>query len=79
MAHFENTRDFAGATSGFAIGLNGAWQQIKQRMSRGLKQVQLSRMTGVLHSMTDAQLAQVGISRAEIPKQAAMLVGMDQD
>lgn len=78
MAHFENTRDFAGAVSEISFGLKGLWQNVKQRMANGVKQVQFARMTGVLQSMSDEQLAQVGITRAEIPQQAAMLVGLER-
>ena len=77
MAHFDDTPKFA-TSQGIAFGLKDAFQQARQRMSGILVQMQYARMVGVLNSMTDAQLAEVGIARAAIPQQAAYLVGLTQ-
>jgi uncharacterized protein YjiS (DUF1127 family) len=74
MAHFEDTPKFA-TPQGITFGLRDVFAQFWQWASGVVLQMQLARMTGVLNSMTDAQLAQVGISRRDIPQQAARLVG----
>ena len=76
MAHFENARGFAGALPGNPFGLKGAWHQIKKRLSGLVKQMQYGQMLGILHRMTDQELAQAGMTRDEIRQQAAILVGL---
>ena len=40
----------------------------------GLRALQMARMLSTLSSMSDHQLAQIGISRSDIPKYAATLM-----
>jgi len=48
--------------------------RIAASFSRGLTQMQIARMSGVLSAMTNAQLAAIGITRGEIYDYAEMLI-----
>jgi uncharacterized protein YjiS (DUF1127 family) len=48
-------------------------------ISKGLTQIQINRMQSVLNSMTDAQLAQVGIDRSQIRSHAEYLITYKYD
>ena len=43
----------------------------------GLKALQMARMLSTLYSMSDHQLAQIGVSRSDIPKYAETLMAED--
>lgn len=47
--------------------------------STAVKHMQHARMAGVLHGMTDAQLAQIDVKRADIFSEAAKMVNLDQN
>ncbi len=44
------------------------------KVHAGIRALQMARMLSTLSSMSDHQLAQVGISRSDIPKYAATLM-----
>ncbi|WP_299637436.1 DUF1127 domain-containing protein [uncultured Ruegeria sp.] len=52
-----------------------AW--IRATANAGLKTFQMARMLSTLSSMSDYQLAQIGISRSDIPEYAAKLMADD--
>ena len=75
MAHFEDTPRLASA-QGIAFAFKDIWQQVRQRISGTIVQMQHARMMGVLSGMSDARLAVIGITRDEVSEHAAYLVGL---
>lgn len=51
--------------------------RIGAKAHAGLKALQMARMLSTLSSMSDHQLAQIGISRSDIPKYAETLMADD--
>ncbi|KIN61999.1 hypothetical protein Z946_855 [Sulfitobacter noctilucicola] len=49
-------------------------RKVASQVRAGTRAMQQARMIGILSSMTDAQLAQVGITRAEIPQHALKML-----
>lgn len=65
----------AGTDRGKAIAISIAFLAwIGATANAGLKTFQMARMLSILSSMSDYQLAQIGISRSDIPKYAAKLM-----
>ena len=50
---------------------------LRAKAHAGLKALQMARMLSTLSSMSDHRLAQIGISRSDIPKYAATLMEND--
>jgi len=48
--------------------------RIRAKANTALKALQMARMMSVLSNMSDYQLAQIGISRSDIPKYAETLM-----
>ena len=48
-------------------------------LSKGLTKIQINRMQSVLNSMSDAQLAQVGIDRSQVKSHAEYLITYKYD
>jgi len=69
LEHHANT-----ASSGRFSGVYFALAKIAKTM---LYQVQLGRMIQVLSQFSDETLAEMGITRSDIPKYAAQLVNRD--
>ncbi len=58
----------------FFVSMNNARTRCLDWMARALLASQTARMISVLTSMSDQQLAQIGITRTQIPEYAAMLM-----
>ena len=66
-------------TAALSGHLVAGWAQRQARKGAGIvKHMQHARMAGVLNNMTDTQLAQVDVKRAEISQVAAKMVNLDQ-
>ena len=75
LAHTQKDDDMAYANTttdapiaGFSLG------SVFAAIGRGVTRMQVARMTGVLTSMSDVQLEQVGVNRNEISAHAEMLI-----
>ncbi|MDG1068700.1 MAG: hypothetical protein P8P40_10070 [Sulfitobacter sp.] len=64
------------AAVSFVAGIVSA---VYQGLSAVVTKMQISRMESVLHRMSDAELAQAGITRAEIKGHARFLVNYTYD
>ncbi|WP_300074864.1 DUF1127 domain-containing protein [uncultured Ruegeria sp.] len=68
----------AGTDRGHAIALSiGLLAWIGSTANNALKTLQMARMLSTLSNMSDYQLAQIGISRSDIPEYAAKLMADD--
>lgn len=75
MAFNSQTLGTTGAPSLKLFGvLNGVSAKVKAAASSGLRTLQMARMMSVLSEMTDHQLHEIGISRADIPDYAKKLI-----
>jgi len=64
---------FTATNSGMA-SVSGIFGRIFAAMGRGITTMQIARMNGVLNSMTDLQLREIGITRREVGDYAEMLI-----
>ena len=76
---FEGLVFHHGPTHTLQAGLAERWLKIRAGFTRHIRAVQHARMMSVLSQMSPQQLADIGITRAEIPRHAAELVGIDLD
>ena len=72
----SENRNFSatGVVSGIVAAVEGFLSKALANAGSGLKAVQTARMKSTLSGMSDHQLAQIGISRSEIPKYAESLI-----
>jgi len=66
----QNARGFLAALARFG-------RNVMEKGKSGLRAVQTARMLSTLSKMSDAQLAQIGIQRSDIPQYAKTLMAED--
>ena len=71
------THSFAATTAAIPATLGPRLARVGAAFRHVVKVLSHARMIGVLSDMSNAQLAQIGITRSQIPAHAAMLVGLD--
>jgi uncharacterized protein YjiS (DUF1127 family) len=59
--------------------LGAIWHRIKRSAANLVHVIQLARMAEALNKMSDQQLAQIGITRAQIMQHAEKLVSYEYD
>jgi uncharacterized protein YjiS (DUF1127 family) len=62
---------------GFLLVLAGIGSKAMAKVKSALKALQMARMLSTLSSMSDHQLAQIGIQRSEIPEYAETLMAVE--
>jgi len=68
----------APASQPAAHGVRAALAAVGHFFGGAFRAVQIARMTQVLHAMNDAQLAQIGLMRADIPSHARKMMDLSE-
>lgn len=74
----EPTGGYTALFSGLAAAVSKFFVRLRINGASWLRALQLARMKSVLMSMSDEQLAQIGIIRTEISRYAKSLMSDDQ-
>lgn len=74
MAYLNDTRGFSKAAPLTETWLAAPLRRIGRGIANGILRMQQARMEGVLHAMTETELKEIGIARADIRTHAATLV-----
>ena len=74
LQHIGGSPSVISVFGGFSAHLAKFGSRIASAAASTLRTMQTGRMMSVLSAMSDEQLAQIGISRSEIPKHAEKLI-----